>query len=129
MVLGLFLNFDSLVVVIDGDGKLFLSLFLSDYVLVKKLLDLFGYWKRGTEFFFFTRITVVGNNIVTNINAFVADEHRRPGDQFSDVVLVFVAERTPKDLVVRAFLRHGQLRCLMTSSIIPYSLLWSADMM
>ena len=44
MVLGLFLNFDSLVVVIDGDGKLFLSLFLSDYVLVKKLLDLFGYW-------------------------------------------------------------------------------------
>ena len=73
---------------------------------------------------------VVRDDVVADLDALVADEDRRAGDQLADVVLVLVAEGAPEDLGLAGLLYHARLslatasiyaRFRMTSSIIPYS--------
>jgi hypothetical protein len=42
---------------------------------------------------------VVGDDVVADLDALVADEHRRSGNQLPDVVLVLVTERAAEDFV------------------------------
>ena len=37
---------------------------------------------------------VVGDDVVADLDTFIADEYGRTRDQFADVVLIFIAERT-----------------------------------
>src|SRR6185436_14578932 len=77
------------------------------------------------------RAAIVRDDVVADVDALVADEDGRPGDQLADVVLVLVAERAAQDLPLGA----GLLRCghfsrrEITWSTMPYSLACSASMM
>ena len=79
---------DALVVVVNRHRKRALGLFLPDYVVVEKRLDLGGYGKlvahgiaRGFLGFF-------QDDVVTQVDAFFADDHRRPGDKLAHFMLV-----------------------------------------
>src|SRR5439155_598314 len=49
-------------------------------------------------------LVVVGNDVVADLHAFIADEHRGAGNQLADVVLVLVAERAAEDFVLAGLL-------------------------
>ena len=44
------------------------------------------------------RLVFFANNVHTQFDAFIADEYRRTGNQFSNFVLAFSAERTVKNV-------------------------------
>jgi hypothetical protein len=44
---------------------------------------------------------VVGDDVVADLNALVADEHRRSGNQLPDVILVLVTEQAAEGLRFR----------------------------
>jgi hypothetical protein len=102
----LLLDFDPLVVVVDRDRQLLLGAFLADDVLVEELLDFLRRGQRGAGAAVLETI-VVRNDVVADLDALIADEHRRPGDELPDVVLVLVAEGTPQDLGFSGFLNHA----------------------
>ena len=162
----LLLDLDALVVVVDRDRELLLGAFLADHVLVEELLDFRRRGQRRADAAVLEPV-VVGDDVVADLDALVADEDRRSGNQLADVVLILVAERAAKNLGLAVLLDHasyayllplaepGFLRAVlaiplhayayrreqpgtlnrvytrfrMTSSIIPYSFPWSADMM
>ena len=129
----LLLDLDALVVVVDGDGELLLGPFLADDVLVEELLDFLRGRQRRAGAAVLEPV-VVRDDVVADLDALVADEDGRAGDELPDVVLVLVAEGAPQDLGFAGLFHHGAntrsyARLRMTSSIIPYSLPWSADMM
>src|SRR5574340_1360893 len=95
--------------VVDGDGELLLRLFLADDVLVEELLDFLRRWQRGALPGAVFEAIVVGDDVVADLDALVADEHRRPGDQLPDVILVLVAERASEDLGFAVLLHHGRV--------------------
>ena len=147
----LLLDLDPFVMVVDGDRQFFLRAFLANDVLVEKLLDILRHGQRGAPGAQALEPAVVGDDIVADLDALVADEHRRAGDQLPDVVLVLVAERAAEDLRVTVFLGHTRrltgrsafrlqapgpdpprvpyARFRTTSSMIPYSRPCSAVMM
>ena len=141
----LLLDLDPLVVVVDRDRELLLGLFLADDVLVEELLDFLRDRQRRAGAAARLEPVVVGDDVVADLDALVADEDRRARNQLADVVLVLVAERAAEDLAFAGFFDHGLNRVpfssrhaggcsspsslRMTSSIIPYSLPWSAPMM
>src|SRR5439155_14911020 len=49
---------------------------------------------------------VVGDDVVADFNALVADEHSRAGDELPNVVLVLVAEGAPQDLSFPGLFHH-----------------------
>ena len=101
----LLLDFDALVVVVDGDGELLLRPLLADDVLVEELLDFLRGRQRRARAAVLEPV-VVGDDVVADLDALVADEDRRARDQLADVVLVLVAERAPQDFGFAAFLHH-----------------------
>ncbi len=141
----LLLDLEPLVVVVDGDRELLLGLLLADDVLVQELLDLHRHRERGPRAPI--ELVVVRDDVVADLDALIADEDGRSGNQLADVVLVLVAERAPQHLVLAGLLgghrtfschvlsvgraaavsRHqppatgggSQARRLSTSSIIP----------
>src|SRR5262249_25044995 len=116
----------------DGDGQLLLRPFLADHVLVEELLDFLrgGQRRAGAPVL---EPVVVRDDVVADLDALVADEDGRARDELPDVVLVLIAEGTPQNLGFPGLLNHAKpcsyARLRMTSSMIPYSLPWSADMM
>jgi hypothetical protein len=82
---------DSLVVIVDGDGQLLLADFLADDVLVQEIFNLAWLGKAFTNSTGFLS-DVVRDDLVTNINALVANKNRGAGDQFLDIVLTLIAE-------------------------------------
>ncbi len=103
----LLLNLDPLVVVVDRDRELLLGLFLADDVLVEELLDFLRDGQRRARAAARLEPVVVGDDVVTDLDAFIADEDRRAGDQLADVVLILVAERAAEDFAVTGFFYHG----------------------
>ena len=77
--------------VIDGDSELLLRFILADYVLIEKPFDLGWLWKMyvfGRRFV----ILIFIDDVLANANALVTDEDSRPRDQFTNVILAFIAE-------------------------------------
>ena len=107
----LLLDLDPLVVVVDRDRELLLGLLLADDVFVEELLDVLRDRERGgagaAACF---ELVVVGDDVVADLDALVADEHSRARDQLADVVLVLVAERAAEDLAVAGLFHHGFMR-------------------
>src|SRR5437762_2635730 len=96
---------DSLVVVVDRDGEDLLRPLLADHVLVEDVLDLGGFGERAdlAALLFFP---LLGDDIVAEFDALVADVHRRAGDQFTDVILARPAERALQGSVAFARSSH-----------------------
>jgi hypothetical protein len=101
----LLLDLDALVVVVDRDGELLLGALLADDVLVEELLDFRGRGERRTDTAILEPV-VVGDDVVADLDALVADEYRRSGNQLANVVLILVAERAAKDLGLAVLLDH-----------------------
>src|SRR5260370_9988772 len=80
-------------VLIDGGRQLLLCFFLADYVLVKKRLDLAGLRQRRSRRYRLS-LLVVADDLVTDVDTFIADVDRRSGNEFLDFVLRFAAEGT-----------------------------------
>ena len=102
----LLLDLDPLVVVVDGDGELLLGPLLADHVLVEELLDFLrrGQRRAGAAVL---EAVVVGDDVVADLDALIADEDGRTGDELADVVLVLVAEGAAQDLGLAGFFHHA----------------------
>jgi hypothetical protein len=72
---------DALVVVVDRDGELLLRLLLADDVLVEQLLELVRLGEIGL--LLLLEHPVLGDDVEADVDALVADEDRRAGDQVS----------------------------------------------
>src|SRR5689334_15626988 len=98
----LLLDFQPLVVVVDRDRELLLGLLLADHIFVQELLDFDRHRQRGAR----TAIefVVVRDDVVADLDAFIADEYRRSRNELADVVLVLVTERAAKDFVLAGLL-------------------------
>src|SRR5690606_6999871 len=77
---------------------------LADHVLVEQGLDLGGLGKLGL--LLLLEQAVLGDDVEKDVDALVADEDGRPGDQLLDLALALVAERAPEGVVAGLFLRH-----------------------
>jgi hypothetical protein len=93
-------------VVVHGNSQTLLGLFLADDVFVEKLLDFWRRRQRRPRALGF-ELVVVGDDVVTHLDALVADEDGRTRDQLADVVLVLVAERAPQDFGLAVLLHHA----------------------
>src|SRR5581483_5398613 len=88
----------ALVVVVDRDGEGALGLFLADDVVVEELVDLLRPRQR-------VEVEVRGSgellvdDLVTEVDAFVADVDAGAGDQLLDLPLALAAEAAEKLLV------------------------------
>jgi hypothetical protein len=69
--------------VVDGDRQLLLGALLADDVLVEELLDLGRGGQRGADPAVLEPV-VVGDDVVADLDALVADEDRRPCERRSD---------------------------------------------
>jgi hypothetical protein len=83
---------EALVVVVDRDREHALGMHLTDHVVVKDVADLLRgrhavrrLQPRGLRLF--------PDDVHAELDAFVADEHRRPGDELAHLVLALAAER------------------------------------
>ncbi len=97
-----------LVVVVDRDGQHLLGPFLANDVLVEDFLDFLRLRQlfAGLLGFF---LEFLANDVVAEFDAFVADEHRRTGDQFADLMLALATEGAVEKLavvVLGAIVRH-----------------------
>src|SRR6185312_2883002 len=101
----LLLDFDPLVVVVDGDGELLLRPLLADDVLVEELLDLLRGGERRARAAVLETV-VVRDDVVADLDAFIADEYGRTRNELADVVLIFITERAPEDFRLARFLDH-----------------------
>jgi hypothetical protein len=79
-------------VVVDGDGQHLLGVLLADDVLVEELADLGGPRQR-LAFRLGLAPGVLGDDVVAQRDALVADVGRRPGDELLDLALGLAAER------------------------------------
>jgi hypothetical protein len=93
-----FAKFDALVVLVDGNRQALLGFVLSDYILIKKTLDLTGLghrWAGGNGFC----LLIVGNDLIADVNAFITDVDGGTGNQFLNFILRLTTERTAQRVV------------------------------
>jgi hypothetical protein len=92
----------ALVVVVDGDRQHAFGVELADHIGIENRADLL---RRGNAI---TRLdqrvlVLFTNDVHAQLDAFVANEHGRPGNQLSDLVLALAAEGAVKRVL---FLSH-----------------------
>ncbi len=82
-----------LVVIVDRHGERFFGPLLPDHVLIEDVIDLFGFGNIAqpqslvdvfVELFF--------DDLVTELDTFIANVHARPGDEFTHLLLRFSAK-------------------------------------
>ncbi len=98
---------EALVVVVDGDRQDLLREILADHVLIEDLPDLV--WRGELALVGARGLgggTFLADDVVAKLDALVADEHRRAGDQLPDLVLALAAKRAVEQLVAGRFVRH-----------------------
>jgi len=88
-----------LVVVVDGHRKHLLGALLADDVFVEDLLDLVGLGELIARTLS-AILELLADNVIAQLDAFVADEHGGAGDQLADLMLAFPAERAIEQLAV-----------------------------
>ncbi|QTK78860.1 hypothetical protein AT6N2_C1059 [Agrobacterium tumefaciens] len=82
---------EALVVVVNGHGQDLLRLLLADDVFVEDLDDVLrgGYTLARLHH---RRLVLLADDVHAQFDAFIADEHRRSGNEFPDFVLALAAE-------------------------------------
>ncbi len=103
---------EPLVVVVDRDREDLLRLVLADHVRVQDVADL----ARGRQVGLLTLAALIGggllaDDVVAQLDAFVADEDRGTRDQLADLVLALAAERAVKELFPRRTLFRHVVTC------------------
>src|SRR5690349_17810738 len=83
---------------VDGDGALFLSLLLADDVVIKEGLDLDRLGQRRAAGGRLLLLSI-GDDLVADVDALVANINGRPGNELFNFVLRFTAERTAQGVV------------------------------
>src|SRR4051794_20304733 len=101
-------HLDALVVVVDGDGEGAFGLFLGDDVLVEGRVDL-GRARKVVEVERARGRQLLVDDLVAEIDAFVADVDARTGDQLLDLPLRLSAETAEKLLISLARTCHPSL--------------------
>jgi len=88
---------EALVMVVDRHRQDLLRAILADDVLIERRVDLFGFRqaRRGRAV---GVLHLFANDVVAEVDAFVADEYRGAGDQLADLVLALAAERAVEKL-------------------------------
>ena len=105
-----------LVVIVDRDGKHPLGLRLSDHIIVQDLADFAG--RRDAILALDERgLALFADDVHAQFDAFVADEHRRPGDQLAHLVLALAAEGTIERVLGVAF-GFGHCRLHTAASVL-----------
>src|SRR5256886_632546 len=89
----------ALVVIVDRDREHLLGALLADDVLVENLLDFVGLGELVARAFGAV-LELLTDDVVAQLDAFVAHEHRGAGDQFADLVLTLPAEGAVQELAV-----------------------------
>src|SRR5207302_8732708 len=83
---------DPLVVVVDGHGQDLLGPLLADHVLVERGLDL-GRLGEAADLPRLLLFPLLGDDVIAELDALVADVDGGTGDELADVVLALAAER------------------------------------
>jgi len=84
-------QFDPLVVLIDRNGQALLSFLLADYILVQKSFYLARLWQRRSCRYRLG-LLIIRNNLIADINAFIANVYGWTGNQLLNFILRFTAE-------------------------------------
>jgi len=82
------IQLNALVMIVNGHREDFFRPILTDYVLVKDLLDSSGLRNLGGPCRPLPLI-LLGNDVIAELYAFIADINRRTGNQFFDFILTF----------------------------------------
>src|SRR3954466_3609333 len=77
--------------VVDRDREDALGAILADHIIVEDLADLGG-GRNAVAGLDPRRLRFLADDVVAQLDAFIADEHRRSGDQLPDLVLRLAAE-------------------------------------
>jgi hypothetical protein len=86
------LVFEALVVVVNRDRQHFLGMILADYIVVENLADFLR--RRDAVARFHQRgLVLLMDDVFAKLDALVADEHRRPSNEFAHLMLALAAER------------------------------------
>ena len=109
---------DALVVIVHGDREDLLRALLADDVLVEDRLDLGRLGDRGGAGVRLVLLDLLGDDVVAEADALVADVDRRPGDELLHFLLRFAAEGAVQVavLVIVAPSLHGLAFASMTST-------------
>src|SRR2546421_3878518 len=91
-------QFYSLVMLIDGDRQTLLGFVLADDVLVEKILDFAGFWQRRSRGYRFS-LLIVGDDLVADVNALIADVNGGTGDELLDFILRLAAKRAAQRVI------------------------------
>src|SRR5205823_3577966 len=111
-----------LVVVVDGDGEGAFGLLLADDVVVEELVDLLRP-RQVVEIEVRGSGELLVDDLVTEVDALVADVDAGAGDQLLDLPLTLAAEAAEQLLVAVARPRHVSSRCtsISLSRLLPVS--------
>jgi hypothetical protein len=84
-------DFDPLVMLVDSYGKTLLRFILSNDILIQETLNFARLWQRGTSRYGFG-LLIVGDDLVADIDAFIANVNSGTGNQFFYFILRLASE-------------------------------------
>ena len=85
---------DSLVVVIHSDRQNPFGVLLANHILVKGIFNFVRLWNLGNFTIGLGALILLGDDVVAQLNALIADVNRGPGDELLHLALALTAKRT-----------------------------------
>src|ERR1043166_1532273 len=93
---------------IDGNRQTLLGFILSDYIFVEEAFDFVWFGQRRPRRHRLS-LLIVADDLVADVDAFIADVNRRPGNELLHFILRLAAERTSQRVVGSSY-HPGKLR-------------------
>src|SRR5690606_38076623 len=91
---------NTLVMVVDGNGQSALRLLLTNDVTIKEFLDFGRRRQLVANGVTSSLLGLFQNDVVAEVDAFIADEHRRPGDKLAHLMLAFATKGAVQGFIV-----------------------------
>src|SRR6202161_4801134 len=104
-------------VVVNGDRQNALGLGLTYHIIVENLAD-FARGRDPVLAFDERGLALLADDVHAQFDAFVADEHRRPGDQLAHLMLALAAKRAVEGVLGVAF-GFGHFILHTAASVLP----------
>src|ERR1035438_6704156 len=83
---------EALVVVVNRDGQHLLRMVLADHIIVENLADFLRH-RNAVARFHQRGVLLLLEDVLAQLNAFVANEHGRTGNKLAHLLLALAAER------------------------------------